>query len=82
MVRDDGTNLKHGKKLKSSSTVRISDCLANYFRTETSDENNLVHCDKCNKKSVAYMRFRIKQLPNILILSVKRNKYDMKTYQL
>ena len=82
MVRDDGTELRTGRRFKSSYTVHLNDCLSNYFRTETSDENNLVHCDKCNKKSIAFMRFRVKQLPNILILSVKRNKYDKQTWTL
>jgi len=48
------------------------DCINDFFKTETQDASNKYECHNCEKLTIAQMRYRMIQLPRILILNVKR----------
>jgi len=62
----------NGSKLTNVEKVRLEDCITDFFKTENLDKDNLLFCENCQIKSTAQMRFRMKQLPQILICHFKR----------
>ena len=57
----------------------INDSLKNYFKTEIMAGDNKINCEECNTKRICYKQLKIKNLPNILVISLKRFDYDYKT---
>lgn len=53
----------------------ITHCLKCYSNTETLCADNKFKCDKCNSYQEAQKRMRVKKLPMILALHLKRFKY-------
>ena len=56
--------------------VDIYDCLDEFYKTETLDDNNKWYCDKCEKKVNAIRRFYMWKKPKVLILLLKRFDYS------
>jgi ubiquitin C-terminal hydrolase len=65
-----------GGELSTSTNIDLYDCLSEYFKTDTLDAQNKLFCQHCQNLSIAQMRFRIKQLPKILIIHLKRFSYN------
>ncbi|XP_071744660.1 ubiquitin carboxyl-terminal hydrolase 46 isoform X2 [Lepeophtheirus salmonis] len=53
----------------------ITNCLRNFSNTETLCNDNKFKCDSCYSYQEAHKRLRVKRLPNILALHLKRFKY-------
>jgi len=53
----------------------ITSCLRNFSNTETLCSDNKFQCDSCSTLQEAHKRMRIKKLPTILALHLKRFKY-------
>lgn len=53
----------------------ITHCLRCYFTTETISADNKVHCDNCESRQEHQKRTRVKKLPSILVLHLKRFQY-------
>jgi len=53
----------------------ITSCLKNFSNTETLCSDNKFQCDSCCTLQEAHKRMRIKKLPTILALHLKRFKY-------
>ena len=47
-------------QLRSRDKIQLNDCIADYFKTETMDEDNKLTCDTCKEKTVHEMKFRVK----------------------
>lgn len=50
----------------------VEDCLASYCREEILDENSLYMCEKCNRKGRASQQLTFYNLPEILVITLKR----------
>ncbi|XP_018008461.1 ubiquitin carboxyl-terminal hydrolase 46 [Hyalella azteca] len=53
----------------------ITHCLRCYFTTETISAENKVHCDNCASLQEHQKRTRLKKLPSILVLHLKRFQF-------
>jgi len=53
----------------------ITSCLRNFSSTETLCSDNKFKCDTCSSYQEAHKRMRVKRLPTILALHLKRFKY-------
>ncbi|KAF2076996.1 hypothetical protein CYY_001705 [Polysphondylium violaceum] len=53
----------------------LTSCLSNFSSVETLSQNDKFYCDKCNSLQEAQKRMKIKQLPNTLIIHLKRFKF-------
>lgn len=53
----------------------ITSCLKNFSNTETLCSDNKFKCDSCSTYQEAHKRMRVKSLPTILALHLKRFKY-------
>merc|ERR1712210_422442 len=53
----------------------VTSCLRNFSSTETLCSDNKFQCDTCSTKQEAHKRMRVKRLPTILALHLKRFKY-------
>lgn len=53
----------------------ITSCLRNFSNTETLCSDNKFKCDTCSSYQEAHKRMRVKRLPTILALHLKRFKY-------
>ena len=60
-------------EIKPNSTV--ADCLRDFSRNESMRADNKFYCDCCLSLQEAHKRMRIKRLPNVLALHLKRFKY-------
>ena len=56
--------------------VTISDCLAQFTRTEKLTDSNSYNCETCKKKTESLKRISIHRLPEILVLHLKRFRHD------
>jgi len=54
----------------------VEEGLATYFEQETLDGENQYQCDKCGKKTDATKGLRLRTVPYILSLQIKRFDYD------
>lgn len=75
------SSLKHRLKrlllLDDKRIISLYDCLLAYFTPEDIDcSTNLFLCSNCNNKTKVNSRFTIKELPNFLILGLKRFKFN------
>jgi len=59
----------------------IHEALATMCETETMEGNNQVYCDRCKKNTDTVLRSAISELPNMLILSLKRFDLDYNTFE-
>lgn len=55
--------------------VSISHCLRNFSNIETLSGDQKYYCENCCSKQEAHKRMRIKKLPKLLALHLKRFKY-------
>merc|ERR1712055_693960 len=53
----------------------VTSCLRNFSSTETLCSDNKFKCDQCSTYQEAHKRMRVKKLPTILALHLKRFKY-------
>jgi len=53
----------------------VTSCLRNFSSTETLCSDNKFKCDTCSSYQEAHKRMRVKKLPTILALHLKRFKY-------
>jgi ubiquitin C-terminal hydrolase len=56
----------------------ITSCLRNFSSSETLCSKNKFFCDKCCSLQEAEKRMKIKKLPNVLVIHLKRFKYQEK----
>ncbi|KAJ3411465.1 hypothetical protein HDV05_002154 [Chytridiales sp. JEL 0842] len=56
----------------------LSTCLRNFSTSETLCSRNKFFCDKCRSLQEAEKRMKIKKLPNVLAVHLKRFKYQEK----
>eukprot|EP00347_Sterkiella_histriomuscorum_P016052 403354669 len=56
----------------SNQPVDFLDCISEFFKTDILDEQNKYHCQSCGRLSKAQTRFRMKNLPKVLIVHMKR----------
>lgn len=59
-------------KTQGSSELNINDCMLEFCRQETLDEQNLYHCSGCDNNVPAIKTLRIWECPSILVISLKR----------
>ena len=72
-------------QLEVKNFSNIKDSLKNYFKMEKMTGDNKINCEECNTKRVCHKQLKIKNLPNILFISLKRFDYDyriMKKFKL
>ena len=72
-------------QLEVKNYKNIKDSLSNYFKIEIMGGDNKINCEECNTKRVCHKQLKIKNLPNILVISLKRFDYDyraMKKFKL
>jgi len=62
--------------LEISPHTSVQACLKQFSKTEMLARSNKFHCDKCHTLQEAEKRMKIKRLPKVLILHLKRFKYD------
>jgi ubiquitin C-terminal hydrolase len=64
----------HGSRSRNPHNFLVSfnDCITDYFRSETLDSNNLLKCTKCLNYNRTRIQFKIKTLPRILLMHMKR----------
>ena len=62
--------------MKSSDPINLYDCISEYFKTDTLDSTNKWLCQECGVLSMAQMRFRITQLPRVMIIHMNRFNYN------
>jgi ubiquitin carboxyl-terminal hydrolase 2 len=55
-----------------SSTITIDECFADYCREEVLTDDNRYHCKKCKTKVDCKKQLRIWELPDLLIVHLKR----------
>ena len=63
-------------ELKSNLNESLNDCLNNFVTSEYLDDDNLWKCSKCSKKVKASKKIMFWKLPKILIIHLKRFKYE------
>lgn len=64
------------KKCVSGQSSSLFDGLVSFFEsTEMKEEGNLFYCSPCDGKYFSTLSYSIKELPNILVFTVKRFKY-------
>ena len=61
--------------LEISHNSSITSCLRQFSKTETLSDRDKFYCDVCATHTEATRRMRIKKLPNILALHLKRFKF-------
>ena len=66
-------------QLEVKNYSNINDSLKNYFKIEIMTGDNKINCEECCTKRVCHKQLKIKNLPNILVISLKRFDYDYKT---
>jgi ubiquitin C-terminal hydrolase len=66
-------------QLEVKNYSNIYDSLNNYFKIEIMSGDNKINCEECNIKRVCHKQLKIKNLPNILVISLKRFDYDYRT---
>ena len=66
-------------QLEVKNYTNINDSFKNYFKTEIMAGDNKINCEECNTKRVCHKQLKIKNLPNILVISLKRFDYDYRT---
>jgi len=66
-------------QLEVKNYSNIYDSLKNYFKIEIMAGDNKINCEECNTKRVCHKQLKIKNLPNILVISLKRFDYDYRT---
>ena len=66
-------------QLEVKNYSNIYDSLKNYFKIEIMSGDNKINCEECNTKRVCHKQLKIKNLPNILVISLKRFDYDYRT---
>lgn len=59
----------------------INEALATMCETEIMEGSNQVFCDQCKKNTDTVLRTAISELPNMLILSLKRFDLDYNTFE-
>ena len=59
----------------------VDEALADFVKPETLDGNNQYHCQKCQAKRDAEKGLKIKKLPNLLTIQLKRFDFDYETLQ-
>ena len=62
--------------------IPIKKCFEEFTKMQTLDENNLYKCPKCKQNIAANNKIELYQLPNILIIQLKRFEkgQKMKTF--
>uniref|UniRef100_A0A8C4Q8H2 ubiquitinyl hydrolase 1 n=1 Tax=Eptatretus burgeri TaxID=7764 RepID=A0A8C4Q8H2_EPTBU len=70
----------HGKNLKTQHGIKrnltLSDCLSEFTATELLMGDAAWYCKSCNKTQKASKFLRISQLPEVLVLHLKRFRFD------
>lgn len=61
--------------LEIEQNSSVSACMRNFSANESLRGDNKFYCDSCCSLQEAHKRMRIKQLPNVLALHLKRFKY-------
>ena len=56
----------------------IHECLISYLSEEKLDKNNMYKCEKCKKNVCAIKKLEIDELPNFLIITLKRFNRNQK----
>ena len=72
-------SLSYNIQLEVKNYSNINDSLKNYFKTEIMSGDNKIICDECKTKRVCHKKLKLKSLPNILVISLKRFDYDYRT---
>jgi ubiquitin carboxyl-terminal hydrolase 4/11/15 len=63
------------KSLKSKTGVTLDDCFQTFTRPERLDEDNMWYCSNCKEHVRAMKTMDLWQLPNVLILHLKRFEF-------
>ena len=61
---------------KRKKKLNIEQCIADFSASEKLDGDNLWHCEKCGKHVPATKRIELWKLPPVLIIHLKRFKFD------
>ena len=69
-------SLSYNIQLEVKNYNNINDSLKNYFKTEIMNGDNKIICEECKIKRVCHKKLKLKALPNILVISLKRFDYD------
>ena len=66
-------------QLEVKNYNNIVESLKNYFKTEIMSGDNKIICEECKTKRICHKKLKLKSLPNILVISLKRFDYDYRT---
>ena len=69
-------SLSYNIQLEVKNYNNIDDSLKNYFKTEIMGGDNKIICEECKTKRLCHKKLKLKTLPNILVISLKRFDYD------
>jgi hypothetical protein len=73
------SNGKSRSSTANSEGTSLETCLQHYFGIEFLEGKNQYECDTCQRKTNAEIGMRIKQLPQVLCLSLARMEYNFNT---
>lgn len=62
--------------LAQDSKVSVTDCLVQFMRTEKLTGTDAYFCEQCKVKTDCLKRMSIKQLPEVLVVHLKRFRHD------
>ena len=66
-------------QLEVNGFSNIYDSLKNYCKTEVMVGENKINCEECNEKRKCHKHLTFKNLPNILVIALKRFEFDYNT---
>lgn len=72
------SNVTQGVRLSTrvaSATVNFFDCIDDFFKSDVLDSENKLRCQSCKMLNRSQIRFRVKKLPRVLIVHIKRFDY-------
>ena len=66
-------------QLEIKGLSNLYESLQNYCKTEVMDGENQINCEECNTKRKCHKHLTFKNLPNILVIALKRFEFDYNT---
>lgn len=76
-IATSGSSKGKGSKSKEKAKVcTLMDCLERFVQVEELDESEWYTCAKCGKNEPSTKKFWLMQLPNVLVMHLKRFRYS------
>ncbi|XP_029442746.1 uncharacterized protein LOC115082692 isoform X2 [Rhinatrema bivittatum] len=63
------------------NTRSVSDALKEFLSPRSMDEDNEIYCDQCQHKTTTNLKYMVKELPQILVIQLKRFEFNFNAKQ-